>query len=80
MAGLFDELFDFNQNGEMSTFEKMVEFSTFTSITENVDNTEKKMKLEAAGLDITELELMNEKERRQALQEVGLELEDYDFD
>ena len=34
----------------------------------------------AAGLDATELEYMDEDERREALENAGLDLDDYDFD
>ena len=34
----------------------------------------------AAGLDVDELELMDPDERAEALEEAGLEADDYDFD
>ena len=34
----------------------------------------------AAGLDVDELELMDSDERAEALEEAGLEADDYDFD
>lgn len=80
MAGLFGGLFDFNHDGKMSTFEKTVEFVTFASIIDCVDATEKVNKLEAAGIDITELEFMDEDERREAIEDAGLDPENYDFD
>lgn len=33
-----------------------------------------------AGLDVTELECMEEDERREALEDAGLDPDDYDFD
>lgn len=34
----------------------------------------------SAGLDATELEYMDEDERREALEDAGLDPDDYDFD
>ena len=34
----------------------------------------------AAGLDVDELELMDSDDRAEALEEAGLDLDDYDFD
>lgn len=42
--------------------------------TEDVDD-----ELEMAGLDRTELEFMDEDERREALEDVGLDPDDFDF-
>ena len=36
--------------------------------------------LELAGLDADELEYMDEDERREALEDAGLDPDDYDFD
>lgn len=36
--------------------------------------------MKIAGLDADELELMDEDERRKALEDAGLDLDDYDFD
>ncbi|MEG2013305.1 MAG: hypothetical protein RR063_08890 [Anaerovoracaceae bacterium] len=80
MAGLFGGLFDFNHDGKMSTFEEIAEFATFASIIDSVDATEKVNELEAVGIDITELEFMDEDERREAIEDAGLAPEDYDFD
>jgi len=80
MAGLFGGLFDFNHDGKMSAFEKTAEFATFTCIIDSVDATEKVNELESAGIDITELQFMDEDERREAIEDAGLDPEDYDFD
>lgn len=80
MAGLFGGLFDFNHDGKMSTYEKTAGFATFASIIDSIDATEKVNELESAGIDITELEFMDEDERREAIEDEGLDPEDYDFD
>lgn len=77
MAGLFGGLFDFNHDGKMNAFEKAAEFATFTSTIDGGDATEE---LEASGIDTIELELMDEDERREAIEDAGLDPDDYDFD
>ena len=76
MAGLFGGLFDFNHDGKMSIFERAVEYSVFEEMTRTEDNN---LELEAAGLDIDELEYMDSDERREALEDAGLDPDDYDF-
>lgn len=41
-------------------------------------HSEKNDELTSAGLDINELELMDDFERREALEEAGLDLDDYE--
>lgn len=79
MAGLFGGLFDLNKDGKMSTFEKAAEFATLAKITEDLSN-ESESELEIAGLDKDELEFMDDDERREAIEDAGLDPDDYDFD
>lgn len=92
MAGLFGELFgelfDFNHDGKMDSFEKAAEFATFASMmhtmesekeTTGFDGDEDDDELEMMGLDRDELESMDEDERREVLEDVGLDPDDYDF-
>lgn len=72
--GLFGDLFDFNGDGEMSTFEKAAEFGAFMHMIDSVKNEE----LTSAGLDPQELSAMDYFERREALEEAGLDPDDYD--
>ncbi len=67
--GFFGMAFDFDHDGHLDTFERAADFSTFMGIME--DNA-----LRNSGLD---LELMDEWERREALEDAGLDLNDYDF-
>lgn len=73
--GLFGDLFDFNGDGKMDAFEKAAEFGAFI----NMVNSCQKDELTSAGIDIDELDLMDDDERREAIEEAGLDPEDYDF-
>ena len=88
MADLFGGLFDFNHDGEMDTFEKAAEFATFASIMDTMESEkessgfnkdEEDDELEMSGLDRDELELMDDDERREALEDAGVDPDDYDF-
>ncbi|MDD3138075.1 MAG: hypothetical protein PHX08_03770 [Lachnospiraceae bacterium] len=79
MEGLFGSLFDFNNDGKVDTFEQVAEFATFASIMEADEAEEQKTELEMSGLDINELEFMDSDERREALDDAGLDPDDYDF-
>lgn len=86
MSGLFGDLFDFDGDGELDAFERAMEWE---AISETVDDDEDdedddelgelRTELELSGLDIDELEYMNEDERREALEEAGLDPDEYDF-
>ena len=76
--GLFGNLFDFNGDGKLDTFEKTAEFATFASIMDAEEAREKAEELEMSGLDVTDLEFMDEDERREALEDAGLDPDDYD--
>ena len=77
MFGLFGDLFDFNHDGEMDAFEKAAEIS-FLEEMMDVDE-EENCELELAGLDLDELEYMDPDERREALEDAGLDPDDYEF-
>ena len=86
MAGLFGSFFDFNRDGEMSTLERVAEFQFLNSMIhedEKVDmdaNEDEKLELlEEAGLDVDELEYMDDDERREVLEEAGIDPDDFDF-
>jgi len=85
MSGLFGDLFDFDGDGELDAFERAMEWE---AISETVDADEDeedddledlRTELELSGLDIDELEFMSEDERREALEEAGLDPDEYDF-
>lgn len=77
--GLFGNIFDFNHDGKMSSMEKVAEFATFTHIMDEQQKNEKTEELELSGLDMEELEFTDEDERREAIEDAGLDPDDYDF-
>lgn len=64
--------FDFNHDGEMDAFESAAEFMF-------LQNTAQEAELEENGLDADEVAMMDEDERRQALEDAGLDPDDFDF-
>lgn len=70
--GFFGLAFDFDRDGHLDALERAADFSMFMGIME--DN-----ELRSSGLDPIDLELMDEWERREALEDAGLDPEDYDF-
>ena len=73
--GLFGDLFDFNHDGKMDAFEKAAEFGAFLLMIDSVKNDE----LTSAGLDPQEWSEMGYFERREALEDAGLDPDDYDL-
>ena len=78
MMGLFGDMFDFNDDGEMDSFERATEFAFLDEMMDE-DDEEEKTELELSGLDPDELEYMDPDERREALEDAGLDPDDYDF-
>lgn len=74
--GIFGDLFDFNRDGELDSFESALEFEAFM----NMISDSQREELDEAGLDIEELNSMDEDERREVLEEAGLDPDDYNFD
>lgn len=75
--GIFGGLFDFDGDGKMSAFERAAEFQFLHDV---VMADEAEDELTAAGLDKDELSRMDEDERREALEDVGLDPFDFDDD
>lgn len=78
MSGLFGRWADLNRDGEIDNFEEFMAMEMLTSADEAEDD-DIETELEAAGLDCEELSWMNEEERREALEDAGLDPDDYDF-
>jgi len=78
--GIFGSMFDFNRDGEMSIFERAAEFAFLNDLLTEEEKAEKISELESEGLDLDELSLMDDWERREALEDAGLDPDDYDFD
>ena len=85
MGGIFDNMFDFNRDGKLDSFECAMEFSFIQSLDKEVsgdiydEEDEDLTELEEAGLDPEELEFMDDDERCEVLEEAGLDPDDYDF-
>ena len=75
MAGIFGGLFDFNHDGKMNAFERAAEFAFLDEMMQEEEKTE----FEMSGLDADELEFVDPDERREALEDAGLDPDDYDF-
>ncbi len=72
-GGFFGKMFDFNRDGKLDSLERAMDFMAFNEMTREEDE------LENAGLDYDELSCMDEDERRGALEDAGLDPDDYDF-
>lgn len=71
--GFFGGLFDFDGNGNLDAFEQTVDAMAFADLME-------KEELSDVGLDVSELEYMSDYERREAIEDAGLDPDDFDFD
>lgn len=85
--GFFGDLFDFNGDGELDAMERAVDFGMFCEAVEDnedsglgdessEDNLEDELFM--AGLDPLDLEFMDEEERREAIEDAGLDPDDYE--
>ena len=88
MKGFFGDLFDMNHDGKLDGFEEAADFAAFATMMDSINKTgafeetekeEAESELEAAELNATDLEFMDEDERREALEDAGLDLDDFDF-
>lgn len=70
--GFFGDLFDFNNDGKLDMFEQAADFAAFQQMIKQAD-------LEESGLASNELEFMSDDERREVLEDAGLDPDDYDF-
>lgn len=93
MISLFGGMFDFNGDGEMDIFETAAEAAFLHEMLSEEEkqilgkpsydcddeDDELLTELELSGLDIDELEYMDADERREALEDAGLDPDDYNF-
>lgn len=92
--GFFGDMFDFNGDGKLDSFEKSTEFSFIMEImsesekpTKNTadnsldifDTMELEDALDDAGIDMLDFELMDDDERAEALADAGYDIDDFDF-
>ena len=76
------DLFDLNHDGELDSREQLLDFMAFDEATRessDYDDDDEYGDFEIAGLDYDELEMMDEDERREVLEDAGLDPDDYDF-
>ena len=80
-GGFFGKIFDFDGDGKLNSLERAMDFMAFNEMTKEEDDSyeEENDELEMAGLDYDELTFMDEDERREALEDAGLDPDDYDF-
>ena len=78
MKGLFGNLFDLDRDGKLDQMEKAMDYMLLTDMTKEEDDLVEE-ESEDAGVDYDELSYMDEDERRGALEDAGLNLDDYDF-
>ena len=78
----FDKMFDFNRDGRLNAFERDAQFQFIDEKRGKSDlfgdDNETDVFAEA-GLDYDELEFMDPKERREVLEEAGLNPDEFDF-
>ena len=77
-GGIFGSLFDFNGVGELDAFEQGMEFMALQEMIGGISDDEMD-ELAAVGLSYNDLLLMDEDERREVLEDVGLDPDDYIF-
>lgn len=80
--GFFGDLFDLDHNGELDSREQLLDFMAFEEMfkeEEDDEDDDEIADLDIAGLDYDELSMMDEDERREALEDAGLDPDDYDF-
>ena len=80
-GGFFGKIFDFDGDGKLNPMERAMDFMAFNEMTKEEDDSyeEEDDELEMAGLDYDELSFMDEDERQEALEDAGLDPDDYDF-
>lgn len=71
-GGFFGKLFDFDGDGKLSSMERAMDFFAFNEMA-------KEDEVESVGLDIDEFSYMDEDERRETLEDAGLDPDNYDF-
>ena len=86
----FDRMFDWNDDSKLDSFEQANQFEFEQRMLEedsvdddeddDEDDDDDDLDLDLAGLDRFDLEMMDEDERREALEDAGLDPGDYDFD
>ena len=79
MFGLFDELFDMNRDGELSTFEEAAGLAMMSAFLDDAETDDDRDFFGEAGLDYDELEMMDPEDRNDVLEAAGLDPLEFDF-
>ena len=86
--GLFGGLFDFNNDGELDAVERATEFGAFMDLVgedEDDDSSDSDITddpediLQNAGIDTFDFEFMDYDEKLEALEDAGLDPDDFDL-
>lgn len=79
----FEKMFDFNRDGHLDTVERALQYQFLDemnrSATEDGYDNDDEDVFGTAGLDYDELEFMDPEERREVLEDAGLDPDDFDF-
>lgn len=82
MRGIFGNMSDFNRDGKLDSFDRAVEFGIIQSLVQEASGEmydDDLTELEEGGLDLKELEFMDDDERREVLEAAGLDSDEFDF-
>lgn len=71
---MFGNMFDFDRNGTLDPLERALEFNFLSNLLDD-----EKQTLIDAGLDIGELNQMDENARRYVIENAGLDPDDFEF-
>ena len=80
--GYFGNMFDFDGDGKLGAIESTFDFMAFNDLMIGAEKAEREQyvdTLESAGLSYDELWYMSDFERREKLEEAGLEPDSFDF-
>ena len=78
----FDKMFDFNRDGKLDNWERAAQFQFMDKMLSEDSSSSDYDDSDVfgdAGLDYDELEMMDPDERRGALEDAGLDPDEYDF-
>ena len=80
--GWIADSFDFDRDGALDNAEAMFAMNTFGVMAEARSTEEENSlyELAAAGVDIASFDFMDADERREAIEDAGLDPDDYEFD
>lgn len=76
---IFGGLFDLNHDGKTDPMEMGLAFGVLQTAMEEEEQDEENELLDLTGYDSIDLELMDEEERREILEDAGLDPDDYDL-